>query len=38
MSESRLQREAEFHDKTFADDGRAAAGKFYLSANRAKEC
>ena len=36
MSESRLLREAEFHDKAFTEKTRAAAGKFYAVAASAK--
>ena len=37
MSESRLLREAEFHDKAFTEKTRAAAGKFYAVAASAKQ-
>lgn len=36
MSDTRLQREAEFHDQTFAGNARARASKFYFTAAAAK--
>ena len=36
MLESRLRREADFHDRTFTEKSRAATGKFYTAAARGK--
>ena len=36
MTDSRLQREAQFHDKAFTNNTRASAGKFYKVAEKPK--